>query len=290
MGWKKTMKKRSANNLDFNVEEQTVFHDPKSLLTHFKNNESQETILSYDYYLSILEQSWLKAQEDKVEEAIDDLVEEMNAPYIPTKANDYFAIMIKLLRNYAYEKRNEQIKKLKASDLIKLALDDFPKNLSLFDYLTTKPSGFFSVNDLDYFRFIFTSNEIKNELKFNALSLLSEIVDFHEQKIKFINHNLNQEQEITISSALLNREIQEYYDLVYQEINDLLFQDPSLEELASSVIDQIVHYYWPFMPNDFDAKELAKGTVQYIYQSLNNDKHQIDKNDPIIKMISLVLK
>ena len=44
------------------------------------------------------------------------------------------------------------------------------------------------------------------------------------------------------------------------------------------------------MPNDFDAKELAKGTVQYIYQSLNNDKHQIDKNDPIIKMISLVLK
>lgn len=282
--------KKNVNNEKID-HEQYIFHNPNNLILYFKKHENNNTIMSYEYYLKILEKSWKLVQENKIEIAINYIQEELETSYLPSKMENYFNIMIKLIRNYGYEKRNEEIKNLNATSLIQILLKDFPKNLGIFDYLTTKTLGFFSKDDLDHFRFIFTSEKYSNNLKFECIFLLNEIIDFNNEKIKFINSNTKQTIELKLGTELVSKKLDAFYEKTYKAINDLIFQNPSLEEMANSLVDKIVIYYWPFLPNNnINPEHLGKYIVNYLYYSINNKTKKIDKNNPIINLICKVLE
>ncbi|WP_027124068.1 DUF3196 family protein [Mycoplasmoides pirum] len=279
--------KKNVNNSKVNKIKNVNFTTPISLLNHFKKNENVDSIMNYDYYLSILNNVIDQFKSNRYEKAIDLLNEELDAPYIPTNVEKYFLTMIKLIRNQAYEKRNDKIQEFGASELINLALNNFPKNLHIFDYFTTKPEGFFEREDFDYFRFIFTSKDFSNDLKFNVLFLINEITDFSNIKLDFLNHNTNISSKIILGKEIINKTLKSYYDKVYEEISKLLFKDPSLEEMANTVVDQILSFYFPNLPpSNINSKLLGKSIANYVLNSFNNiNEDKKTKNNEINDLI-----
>ncbi|WP_033159757.1 DUF3196 family protein [Mycoplasmoides alvi] len=278
------MKKNANNFFD-------SFLNIKELVNFFSQNENLNSIVNYNFYLKIINNSYKEFEKKNYEKAIELLLEELEAPYIPDKVEKYYNMMIKLIRQETYEKRNNKIENLDSKSLIKLALENFPKNIHIFDYFTTKPIGYFAKEDIDYFRFIFTSKEFKNDLKLNILYLISEILDFVNSKIVFFNHNINDSSEIILGHNLFSNDVLNYYNEVEKEISNLLFQEPSLEDMALSIVEQIANFYFPKFPNKINSIELGKTIVYYVSNLFypNKFKELINKNQHIFDFILHVI-
>lgn len=257
------MEKNAKNSL-------CLFATIDEVICHFKKNENSNSIMNYSYYLTILNNAYSEFKNKEYENAILTLSEELETPYVPKDVEKYYHLLIKMFRQEAYEKRNQQIQNLEAKELINLAIQEFPKNIHIFDYFTTKPVGFFSKEDIDYFRFIFSAKDFKNDLKLNVLYLINEIIDFKGVKINFVNNNLNKNEKITLGKKLFKKEILDYYKNVDQEISNLLFQEPSLEDMGLSIVEKIANFYFPFSPSiSIDSSLLGKTIVSYIHNLFN---------------------
>lgn len=261
------------------------------LIAHYQKTQKNDSAWNFDYYLKILKIVAENLKNNNYELALKNLQEELDAPYLSQNIEIYLISAQKLVRSAAYEKNNSEIAKMDRKELINLAIDDFPKNLQIFDYFTSKPSNFFETEDLDYFRFIFSSKEIKNSLKSTVLLFLNEIPDFFNLKINIKNFNTNKDHEIILGKKIISDKVEKFYNKVFLEISNLMSKDPSLEEMANSVVDQFINYYFPEYP-DCDPLLLGKKIVEYIFLSLNNNATKTTKfnKDKITALIQTVLK
>lgn len=279
------------NNIQGLKKELDKFNNIGDLINHYQKTQNNEFAWDFEYYLKILKMVAENLQNNNYLLALKDLEEELEASYLSQNVEAYLVSAQKLVRSAAYEKNNSEIAKMDRKQLINLAIDDFPKNLQIFDYFTSKPSNFFQIEDLDYFRFIFSSKEIKNSLKSTVLLFLNEIPDFFNLKLNIKNFNTNKNYEIIIGKSFINDETEKFYNKVFLEISNLMNKDPSLEEMANSVVDQFINYYFPDHP-DCDPILLAKKIVEYIFLSLNNNSVKKSKlsDDKITTLIQTVLK
>lgn len=261
------------------------------LIVHYHRTQKNDSAWNFDYYSKILKIVNDDLKKDNYESALKNLQEELDTSYLSQNIEIYLIAAQKLARSAAYEKNNSEIAKMDRKELINLALDDFPKNLQIFDYFTSKPNNFFEIEDLDYFRFIFSSKEIKNSLKSTVLLFLNEIPDFFNLKINIKNFNTNKNHEIVLGKGIISYDAENFYNKVFLEISNLMSKDPSLEEMANSVVDQFINYYFPEYP-DCDPVLLGKKIVEYIFISLNNTSVKNPKynGDKITTLIQTVLK
>lgn len=279
------------NNLENLKKELDKIKNIDDLIAHYHKTQKNDSAWNFDYYLKILKIVKEDLKKNNYASALKNLQEELEAPYLSQNIEIYLNATQKLVRSAAYEKNNSEIAKMDRKELINLALDDFPKNLQIFDYFTSKPTNFFEVEDLDYFRFIFSSKEIKNSLKSTVLLFLNEIPDFFNLKINIKNFNTNKNHELILGKNIISDEAEKFYNKVFLEISNLMSKDPSLEEMANSVVDQFINYYFPEYP-DCDPVLLGKKIVEYIFLSLNNNsaKNTKSSNDKITTLIQTVLK
>lgn len=279
------------NNIQGLKKELDKFSNIDDLINHYQKTQNNDFAWDFEYYLKILKMVAENLQNNNYLLALKDLEEELEASYLSQNVEAYLISAQKLVRSAAYEKNNSEIAKMDRKQLINLAIDDFPKNLQIFDYFTSKPSNFFEIEDLDYFRFIFSSKEIKNSLKSTVLLFLNEIPDFFNLKLNIKNFNTNKTYEVVIGKNIINDETEKFYNKVFLEISNLMNKDPSLEEMANSVVDQFINYYFPDHP-DCDPTLLGKKIVEYIFLSLNNNAVKKPKlsDDKITTLIQTVLK
>ncbi len=264
--------------------------DPAALLDDFDREHARRPIMNYGYYRAILEQVRDRCEKRDFRAALALLDEEAQTPYIPQAVERYCAAMAKLVRGLAHESADELLRGMPKRELIDLAAREFPKHLHLFDYLAAKPEGFFEKADFDYFRFVFTSAQFSNELKFNVWLLLGEIADFRGVPFDFFNANANETTRLSVGAPIVEDTLRPYYDRTYAAVSETLFKEPSLEEMANAVVDQILVFYFPALPPPgIEPDRLGRALADYVRNSVGRPGAKRRGDPEIVEMILRVI-
>lgn len=285
----KPIKSQTGNKNE--AESPLVFASPAQLATHFATAAKFKDVPGRDFYATVLQRIAASAAANDYVTARAELADELAAPYIPAAVEAVFVSMNQLLTAHEAEQTDAQLRTLSAANLIQRVVLDFPKHLSLFEYLLTKPADFFVADHLDYFRFIFSSSSIIVASKITALLLLNEISSFHQQTLTFLNTNTNERTTITLTgNELLSAAVDQYWKDVYHELNTYFDHDPSLQKLAANLVDEIAVYFWPQQPPHITSAQLAAGVCNYLHGALGQKKVAAKhESTPVDALITRVL-
>lgn len=235
-----------------------------------------------NYYCGIIEKIEILVNDSKIDKAIFIIEDELSAPYIPINFQNI--LESKLFDLNAEKKYFSNIKKyenLSKEELMKSIIDKDTLNVFAMENFFNRYGKSFSKSDLVFFEEIMISKVIKNQYK----TLIIENLIYAEIKgeIKFYNVNYNKEHQINLENICIIIANPLYNDIL-AIINDLSLKEPSIFEMAKTVLLLIFNYCFPATP-DFDHKDLAKGIFDYILFSLQGNDFKSNKiNDLITKI------
>ncbi|WP_036459447.1 DUF3196 family protein [[Mycoplasma] imitans] len=262
-----------------------TFHTINEIIDDLKNSElinDQNT----QFYLSLLEM--IKADIDKknFKKALLSIQEELDTDYLPLGLIEYFKQAHLVTKRLMYENEFDWLEKLDKQELINKTVVNFPDNLWYFDYLATKEENYWNIDDFEFFRHIFITKTYDNSDKLVAAQLLQKIDPFINIKFDVYNNKLKQTFKITLKKDdIWATNTQDYFNNVLDQIESSFYKDPSKEQLASEIVNNIMQDYYPAHPDLVSVDELAKGIIQYVKNCFDNKKPDQKINEIVYDVI-----
>lgn len=237
-----------------------------------------------NYYIGIIEKIENLVSDSQIDKAIFILEDELSAPYIPLNFQN---ILEEKLTNLTADKKYfSHIKKYEnfsKEELLNSIVEKDALNIFAMENFFNRYRNNFSKSDLSFFENIMLSKTLKNEYK----TLIVENLIYAEIKgtINFYNANFSKEHKIDLENLTIIT-ASNLYNNILSIISDLALKEPSVFEMAKTILLLIFHYFFPTEPN-FDYKDLAKGIFDYILFSLQGiDFKNNEINDLILKITS----
>lgn len=78
---------------------------------------------------------------------------------------------------------------------------------------------------------------------------------------------------------------QAYFNDVLDQIESSFYKDPSKEQLATEIVNNIMQDYYPSYPDFVSVKELASGIIQYVKNCFDNKKPNTKINSIVYDVI-----
>lgn len=247
---------------------------------------SQEDQLSL-YYKSILKKAEDLVKENKLNQALEIINDELESPYIPkeyltefTNFSYYLSAEINYLsklKNFESLNREQLFDEIFTDKIclnttaLSLFLDRYKDDLELDEIKIME--GFLASKKTDYIskQFLFTS--LKN-------------INF-DKDVDYFNPLTNQLFSVNAKTTATFPDSKYFKDLRIL-IEELTYKEPSLEQFCSSILFNIYLYNFPNVPK-FDCNELAFSIFQYMIYSLQGGEKKY-KYEKIIKHIEQVIE
>lgn len=237
-----------------------------------------------NYYIGIIEKIEKLVSDFAIDKAIFILEDELSAPYIPLNFQNILENkLFDLTAEKKYFSNINKYENLSKEELLKSIIEKDALNIFAMENFFNRYRTNFNKSDLIFFENVMISKTFKNEYK--ILMIENLIYAEIKAKIRFYNINHNKEYEINLEDITITI-ANPLYTEILNIISNLSLKEPSIFEMAKTILLLIFHYYFPMTPN-FDSKYLAKGIFDYILFSLQgNDFKDNEINNLIMKIIN----
>lgn len=218
------------------------------------------------YYDQLIEKITLDWQNQKYQEAIDRIKEELDQPYLPFEYEDILSDLL-----YSYERElklmhlDEHLKNLSANDMLVEINKDGKFNIFLFEYFMQKYGEHLEKPQLAILQLWLQDKTILNTEKFFILDCLAEAnVDQN-----FIFYNANTDDDVVLNPLTYrDHEALKPYEEASKIISDQTFKDPTVDNFARDVLSACAYYYFPSFPFS-SVDNLSSAILNVISNSLN---------------------
>ncbi|QZX49455.1 DUF3196 family protein [Mycoplasma sp. E35C] len=258
------------------------FNSIDEIINHLKNDKDISGDESKKFYISLLELINQDVHKKAFKKALSAVQEELDTDYLPFDLIKYFVQASYLIKRKMYESEFDWLEKLEKQELINKTIINFSDNLWYFDYLATKNSDYWESDDFEFFRPIFIAKTYDNASKLMAAQLLQNIEAFHDLEFKVYNNKLKQNFDVKLTKDnIWSDGTENYFNAVLDDIETHFYKDPSKDQLAGEIVNNIMLEYYPSYCDLAKPKELSTGIIQYVKNCFDNQKPN-HKIDPII--------
>ncbi|WP_267128830.1 DUF3196 family protein [Mycoplasma tullyi] len=258
-----------------------TFHTINEIIDDLENSElinDQNT----QFYLSLIKMIKTDLDNKDYKKALLSIQEELDTDYLPLGLVDYFKQAHLVTKRLMYESEFDWLEKLDKKELINKTIVNFPDNLWYFDYLATKEENYWNIDDFEFFRHIFITKTYDNSDKLLAAQLLQKIDAFINLSFDVYNNKLKQTFKIILKKDdIWANNTQAYFNNVLDLIENSFYKDPSKEQLATEIVNNIMQDYYPSHPDIVSVKELSSGIIQYVKNCFDNKKPN-EKIDSVV--------
>ena len=235
------------------------------------------------YYEELINKIYKLIDNKKIQEAYEIIQEEMNQPYIPSKYFDVLQELQIAIKNlYSSQKELSKYQNMTKLEFLSHVYRDHHVNVDVLTLYLTKYMGAFDETDLSVFKQIFLDEKVKNNTKRFILGILKECELSFEFDI--LNSSTKQMNRVTNNSPTEPYE-DPFYKSLFDEVSSIFIKEPSLNNVAYFVIQDIFDYY--FLDNwTTDIKKLALNISKYILKSFGNEVDLSPDFESWIKVIT----
>ncbi|AAP56722.2 hypothetical protein BAX51_03455 [Mycoplasmoides gallisepticum] len=283
--WLVGIMKKWSNLIKTMMTKNKTFHTINEIINDLSNSElanDQNT----QFYLSLLMMIKTDLDNKDFKKALTSIQEELDTDYLPLALIDYFKQAHLVTKRLMYENEFDWLEKLDKKELINKTIINFPENLWYFDYLATKEENFWNIDDFEFFRHIFITKTYDNSDKLVAAQLLQKIEPFINLSFEVYNNKLKQTFTVTLKKDdIWAKNTQAYFNDVLDQIESSFYKDPSKEQLATEIVNNIMQDYYPSYPDFVSVKELASGIIQYVKNCFDNKKPNTKINSIVYDVI-----
>lgn len=235
-----------------------------------------------EYYLGINEKVDQLILEDKYQDALELLVDELEAPYIPLKYANLFEDKSNSVKAELYFSKLKPYEKLDIDQLFSFVLHQSRVNYNALNLLFEKYSDAITTHHLDVFN-DFLSAKTTNIKDKHSILLYLKLLN-RQMQIDFYNPFLKKLFALSISQVKLLDQV-DLYNKTDKIISELTIKEASLYEIAKPILKLVYMYYFP-KEIKMDARELAYCIFEYIMFCFDNSvKIQNQKHFNLIHTI-----
>jgi hypothetical protein len=235
------------------------------------------------YYSKIITSIKEKCKNGNLSDALEILDQELQSPYIPSQ---YLTELENLYININQKALVEQIvnkyKNMSKMEMLSQILIDSKININVLSFFLSKFNKQIDLIDLQYLNKIFLNKNISNSDKLFVLEQL-KMCDI-KYEFNFYNNYLNKEFKIN-SEQFYSLDNSEYYQLVKSNINNILIKNPSILNLAQTILLSFYETYFP-INMDYKTEVLATNICRYV-ESQFDTNIECDKN--FISLLNKIL-
>ncbi len=238
------------------------------------------------YYNSILEKVDNYFKENNFDKAIDMLVDELDAPYIPEEYYKLFEEkLIEAKYKYNYDNPKNPLINLSKYELMeKIKSNMIGSDVAVVSYFQRFYDEF-DLADFEFIKNIFSNKEINNNIKICMVECLK--VRLKNLEINYVNKETNFSEILNIDD-IVTIDANNEMNKIAESIEELTSSEPSLIDLCFSCIYTIYEHYFPIFPlSEKDPNEIAKKIIYVIKCILEN---KTPEEDEVTKIIFDTLK
>lgn len=233
-----------------------------------------------NFYNKILDKAKLLISEEKYQEALEIVNEEIEQPYIPIKFYDIFHELKYEIMSVLYNHKIENKYWIKSpSELLKIIINSNVFIIEYWEVFLDKLE--IQEEEIDkYFDLIneiFKSNKLENTDKFYILQSLIDLSVNHEFDFKNSYSNLS----IKINPSTIIEEMKNSkYTLAIESLYNYFFKDITKFNFSQNILHYVQDYYFPEFPfSSLDS--LVKSIINYVDNVMfdENKDNWIENND-----------
>lgn len=237
-----------------------------------------------NFYKKILLKINQEINNKKIDNAIEIIREELDAPYLPIEYQQIFQKLLnELIADKKYLKIDNVFKNLSKEELAKKIVIKEQINIPAFDYYVSKYNNQYDHIDEYLFSKIFKNEIIDNFIKLHCLRVMRSFN--YNCKIIFFNKNIHKSFSVKIDEQWDFEENKYYLNLI-KIISDLSFKNPSIYNFELDIAKIIFTYFFnDIPPYSFEKlSEIIHRYVNYSFRDLKvENKHEFDWLEKILE-------
>lgn len=237
------------------------------------------------YYESVIEKAKKLVSENQLEQALDILNDELDAPYIPIEQQEKLEDFAnQIIADLEYFDGIKNYEKMSRSELFEKVLENNKLDSAALSLFFERYQNDLRDDELDSLIDFLGSRRSKNDYKTLVFLWISNAQI--DRNIRYYNNHLKEEFYINTLQTKTYNNI-ELYKETEKIINELALKEPSLLEFCLKILNLIYVYNFPQVPN-FNPNELAFGIFNYMMFALQGSKS--NKNIDIFNYINNIIK